>query len=109
MTALINLNVQHVKVIDRCEGCCGKIKETSNTNWMTMILEASRWQSSQQFSPSTCSPLNEGAADHRLDLDPFRGSNDTVMADTLDSKQTVYMQSHNAELYQMQQQYMIKS
>lgn len=55
---------------------------------MTLILEASRWQSSQQFSPSTCVPLNEWGCRWQA-LDHFR------MADAFDRKQTVSMQSHN--------------
>lgn len=74
-----------------------KIKETSNKNWLTMILGASRWQSSQQFSQSTCVPLNEGATDYRLWI-MSGGGHDTVMADTFSSKQTVSIQYHNAEL-----------
>lgn len=54
------------------------IKETSNTNWMTMISEASRWQSTQPFSPSTCVPLNEGVI---LYITGFRFLNDSVLAD----------------------------
>lgn len=49
-----------------------KIKETSNTNLMTIILEASRWQSSQQSSLSVCPSEWRG---HILQApEPFRQS-----------------------------------